>query len=287
MQNVPMTIAPPVAPVDRLDALLRRFGLQAELFHSGPLCGINELHAVPGRGHVHVVRRGRVDVHNADGTVFAIDGPVLLFYPRPLPHRFITDPDTGADMACATIAFGGGDANPIPRALPACMRVPLPPDGRLAATVALLFDEAFDALCGRQLVVDRLFEVLLVQLLRHALAEGTAGGGLLAGLAHPRLRHALVAMHEAPQRAWTLEALAGVAGMSRTRFAGAFRDTVGTTPADYLTGWRIAVAQDLLRRDRPMKQVAADVGYESPAALARAFKARLGVTPRDWRRTGV
>jgi transcriptional regulator GlxA family with amidase domain len=209
---------------------------------------------------------------------------VLLFYPRPLAHRFQTDPDTGAEMACATIAFGGGDANPIPRALPACMQVPLPDGSRLATTAGLLFDEAFDAQCGRQLVVDRLFEVLLVQLLRHALAEGSTQGGLLAGLSHPRLRHALVAMHDAPQRAWTIDSLAAVAGMSRTRFAAAFRETLGTTPADYLAGWRVAVAQDLLRRDRPLKQVAAEVGYESPVALTRAFKARTGVTPREWKR---
>lgn len=270
-------------PVDRLDALLRRFGLAAGLFHSGPLCGINELDGVPGRGHLHVVRRGRVEVRNADGTHFETEGPVLLFYPRPLAHRFATDPDAGAEMACATVAFGGGEANPIPRALPACMQVPLPAGGRLAASAELLFDEAFDAQCGRQLVVDRLFEVLLVQLLRHALAEGATQGGLLAGLSHPRLRHALVAMHESPGRAWTLESLAATAGMSRTRFAEAFRETVGATPADYLAGWRVAVAQDLLRRGRALKQVAADVGYESPAALTRAFKARTGTTPRDWK----
>lgn len=284
MPGVPLSAS---LPVDRLDALLRRFGLEAGLFHSGPLCGINELHVVPGRGHLHVVRRGRVAVRNADGSRFEVEGPVLLFYPRPLAHRFATDPEVGAEMACATVAFGGGDANPIPRALPGCMQVPLPEGGRLAASAALLFEEAFDAQCGRQLVVDRLFEVLLVQLLRHALAGGAVHAGLLAGLSHPRLRHALVAMHESPGRAWTLESLAATAGMSRTRFALAFREAVGTTPGDYLAGWRMAVAQDLLRRGRPLKQVASDVGYDSPAALTRAFKARTGATPRDWKRAAA
>lgn len=269
-------------PIDRLDALLRRFSVRAELFHSGPLCGINELHAIPGRGHVHVVQRGRVAVFNGDGTRLEVEGPVLLFYPRPLPHRFVTDADTGANMACATVEFGGGDANPVARALPACLALPFDDGDRLEAVARLLFDEAFDARCGRQLVVDRLFEVLVVQVLRRAMADGAVEHGLLAGLTHPRLRHALVAVHEAPAEPWTLDTLAGRAGMSRTRFAETFRAVVGTTPADYLAGWRVAIAQDLLRRGRPLKQVAAEVGYDSPVAFSRVFKARVGRTPREW-----
>lgn len=190
-------------------------------------------------------------------------------------------------MVCGTVAFAGGSHNPVARAMPSCLQVPIGADDALAATVQLLFAEALAVRCGRQIVVDRLFEVLLVHLSRWAMAQGAAEQGMLASLAHPQLRHALTAMHAAPADHWTLEALAAVAGMSRTRFAETFRDTVGATPADYLAAWRIAVAQDLLRRGRPLKLVAGEVGYDSPASFTRAFKARPGITPRQLKQPAV
>ena len=71
--------------------------------------------------------------------------------------------------------------------------------------------------------------------------------------------------------------------MSRSAFAGAFRGVVGMTFGHYLQGWRIGLAQQALRRGRPLKVVAAEVGYGSEAALSRAFKAQTGVSPRQWR----
>ena len=79
----------------------------------------------------------------------------------------------------------------------------------------------------------------MIQVLRQLMESDEVNGGLLSGLAHPRLRNALVAMHEAPAQDWTLEGLASVAGMSRSVFATAFRETVGTTPGQYLQGWRV------------------------------------------------
>ncbi len=70
--------------------------------------------------------------------------------------------------------------------------------------------------------------------------------------------------------------------MSRSVFAAAFRDTVGITPGHYLREWRIGLAQQALRRGRPLKAVAADVGYGSEAALSRAFRASTGRSPREW-----
>ena len=149
--------------------------------------------------------------------------------------------------------------------------------------LALLFAEAQAQHCGRQALLDRLFEVVLIQILRELMAQGHAKVGMLAGLSHAQLRRALVAIHDEPQRAWSLEGLASAAGMSRTRFATVFRDTVGCTPGGYLQQWRIGLAQKLLRQGRPLKFVAADVGYGSEAALSRAFSAQVGQSPRAWR----
>jgi transcriptional regulator GlxA family with amidase domain len=108
--------------------------------------------------------------------------------------------------------------------------------------------------------------------------------GLLAGLADPKLMKAINAMHAEPSRAWSLEDLAAVAGMSRARFAARFRATVGVTPGAYLSEWRLGVAQSLLRRGKPLQVIASEVGYGSASALSRAFSAHLGLAPTDWLR---
>jgi AraC-like DNA-binding protein len=146
-----------------------------------------------------------------------------------------------------------------------------------------LFAEAEASHCGRQPMLDRLFEVLLIWVLRELMAQGRVQSGMLAGLSHPRLRGALVALHDAPQREWPLEELAAQAGMSRTVFANTFRDVVGSTPGVYLQRWRIGLAQKGLREGRALKHIAADVGYGGEAALSRAFRAHTGQSPREWR----
>ena len=106
--------------------------------------------------------------------------------------------------------------------------------------------------------------------------------GLITGLSDPRLARALVAMHDHPGAAWTLERMAGHAGMSRTAFANTFRELLGQTPADYLTGWRMALAQSRLREGRPIKLLGEELGYANPSAFSRAFTARVGKSPRAW-----
>ncbi|MBS7457306.1 AraC family transcriptional regulator [Coralloluteibacterium stylophorae] len=269
--------------VDRLDALLARFAVHAEVFHTGALCGINDLPAEDGSGQLHLVRSGGVEVVHGGAVAARVEVPSLLLYPRPLAHRFVTDPARGADFACARLRFDGGAGNPVLAALPAFVCLPLGALAGATPILGVLFEEAFQQYCGRRAVLDRLFEVVLIQVLRHLMEDGQARVGLLAGLAHPRLRHALVAMHEIPARDWSLDALAEVARMSRSSFAAAFRGTVGQTPGGYLQQWRIGLAQQALGEGRPLKVIADEVGYGSEAALSRAFKAQCGLSPRAWR----
>ncbi len=268
--------------VDRLATLLERFAVNASVFHAGALCGINSLPGEDEAGQLHLVRRGPVQVSHGQQTV-QVDVPSLLLYPRPMPHRFSTDPQHGADMACANLHFEGGRLNPISAALPDFICMPLTDLQGGSAALDLLFEEAFEQRCGRTVMVNRLFEVVMIQVLRQLMEAGQMRGGLFAGLGHPRLRLALVAVHEAPAQAWTLEDLAETAGMSRSVFAASFREAMGITPGQYLQGWRVSLAQQALRQGRPLKRIADDVGYGSEAALSRAFKAHTGQSPRQWR----
>ena len=277
------------APVDRLSALLQRFHVRAHLFHAGPLCGLTHFDAQPGRAFLHVLRRGQMQVsHRARSGAprhLDISEPTLLFYPRPLAHDFHNAPTEGADFVCATLDFEAGVDHPLVRALPAVVVLPLRSVQGLEHTLALLFGETERLRCGQRLLADRLFEVLVLQLLRWLLdhpAEAGVPVGLLTGLSHPKLARALVAMHEQPGAAWSLAAMAARAGMSRSGFAVAFKAAVGAAPAEHLAQWRIVVAQSLLRDGATLKAVAAEVGYASAAALSRAFSLHTGQSPRSW-----
>lgn len=269
---------------DRLEALLNRFRVSARLFHSGPLCGVNDFAPEQGRGQLHLLSGGELRVEHSDGTAIDVIEPSLLFYPRPYAHRFVSDTTRGADMACAFIEFGDGARNPLTAALPTFVLLPLSRLDGAAPVLDLLFREAFAQRCGRQLVVDRLFEVVLIQILRQLMASAPERSGLFAGLAHPQLSRALIAMHGEPGKPWSLATLAAACGMSRTQFAESFRVQVGITPGDYLAGWRLTIAQQLLDEGRALKHIVDEVGYGSVAALSRAFKAQTGRSPRDWRK---
>lgn len=277
------------APTDRLSALLERFRVRAHLFHAGPLCGITHFPAVPGRAFLHVLRRGSLEVAHPAGSGAArrtvLCEPTLLLYPRPLEHHFHNAPREGSDFVCATLEFDGGARHPLVHALPACLVLPIAQVEGIGQTLALLFAETERVRCGQRLLANRLFEVLLLQVLRWLLDHPTHSGistGLLAGLAHPKLARALTGMHERPGDTWSLERLAQAAGMSRSAFAAQFRAALGMPPGEYLLHWRVSVAQTWLRAGRPVQQISDALGYASPAAFSRAFAQVAGASPRQW-----
>lgn len=277
--------------VDRLSSLLERFRVRAHLFHNGPLCGVTHYAAEPGRGFLHVMRSGEmVLTHRARSGApkkLRISEPTLLFYPRPLAHDFHNAPAEGCDFTCAAVEFEGGDEHPLARALPPVVVLPLAQLPTLQHTLTLLFAETEQVRCGHRLLANRLFEVLLLQLLRWLLDHPEESGvptGLLNGLSHPQLAKALVALHEAPGDAWSLPRMAECAGMSRSAFAAAFKSHVGEGPAEYLAQWRLSIAQTRLRQGSPLKTIAEDLGYSSASALSRVFAQKVGRSPRDWLR---
>jgi len=139
---------------------------------------------------------------------------------------------------------------------------------------------------GGFLVAQHLADMMLVQALRQHLIEGPKGGvGWLFALSDKQMGAAITAMHADPARRWTLEALAECAGMSRSTFALKFKETVGKSPMDYLTRWRMLVAGDrLINSSDPVAVVALSLGYESESAFSTAFKRVMGCSPRQYGR---
>ncbi len=155
---------------------------------------------------------------------------------------------------------------------------------RLATLTRLVGEEALDAMAGRDLVLSRLVEVLLIEALRAAQGEG-APPGLLRGLGEARLASALRQLHGDPARPWTVGALAKDAGMSRSVFFDRFTRVLGIPPMEYLLRWRMALARDLLRAGRiGLAEVAERVGYGSSSAFSVAFSRHTGVTPGRYAR---
>jgi AraC-like DNA-binding protein len=268
--------------MDSLTTLLSRFNLRAEVFHTGELCGTADFDGKDQAGHLHLLREGKVIVHHHDRPSFEITEPSLLFYPRALSHRLVVPATSKADIVCASVVFGGARYNPLARALPDYLLLRLSDMPSAQQVLNVLFDEAFHDHCGRQLVLDRLCDVLVVQVIRQALEAGEITSDVLASLSNSALSRVLTAIHADPAAAWTLDRMAELAGMSRTSFAMRFHQILGVTPADYLAGSRISLAQTLLEKETPVKTVALDVGYGSQAAFTKAFKTHLGVSPRAW-----
>ncbi|AUX41731.1 AraC family transcriptional regulator [Sorangium cellulosum] len=157
---------------------------------------------------------------------------------------------------------------------------------RLSVLVRLVGDESNEQRAGRDLVLTRLVEVLLIEALRSTSAED-APPGLLRGLSDPRLAPAIRQMHGHLARSWTVAQLAKTAALSRSAFFERFTRTVGVPPMEYLLAWRMAVARDLLRRqDVGIAEVAERVGYGSASTFSTAFSRHVGQPPSRYARAG-
>ena len=211
-----------------------------------------------------------------------IDRPSVLFFPRPCGHTIQPVDKEHCDLLCASINLGVNVRSPLAMALPETSIIPLDEMSAVSPTLELLFDEAFSEHYGRQSALNRLAEYFLIQILRHVITHGKLQGGIFSALAEPRLAKAVNAMHDRPDFPWSLESLADEAGMSRARFAVNFREKVGMTPLEYLTDWRISIAQKLLLQGKSISSIASAVGYQSHAALSRMFTKKLGSSPKDW-----
>ena len=271
--------------MDRLSEFLDKNVFNATVFFDGRFCGDNHFHGAGALGQLHVVRSGAVVMHHPDRPSIHVDEPAVLFYPRGLHHHLVVPPGSEVSLVCANLALEGEDARtPIPM-LPDCLHVRLADAPLLHCTLDLIESEARGQHGGRRLMLNRLCEVLVVQLLRHAHATGRLGQEALASLSDPGLARVLEAVQRQPAQPWPLDALARMAGMSRSKFASQFRTQVGMPPAEYIAQRRMKLARRLLLQRLPVEQVAIRVGYQSQPAFSRAFIARFGVPPSAWLRS--
>jgi len=184
-------------------------------------------------------------------------------------------------------AFTGNHAGILLGALPPVVHLRKESDkAAMRWSLERLRQELLDPQPGGSLVAQDLAHMMLVQALRLHLAEGVKGGvGWLFALADKQMSEAINAMHESPGQRWTLQEQAERVGMSRSIFALKFKATVGTSPMEYLTRWRMLLAGDRLANSGdPLSVIALSLGYESESAFSTAFKRVMGCSPRQYSR---
>ncbi|AIY40530.1 transcriptional regulator [Collimonas arenae] len=201
----------------------------------------------------------------------------------------ISSVNGGGDLFLAGSHFilGGGHADILLRVLPPIVHIRKEADkAALRWAMEQMRQELREPQPGGLLVGQHLAHMMLVQALRLHLAEGLQGGvGWLFALADKQMGAAISAIHDAPAYPWTLQVLAERAAMSRSTFALKFKKTVGTSPMEYLTRWRMLLAGDRLANTHdPVSAIAMSLGYESESAFSTAFKRVMGCSPRQYSR---
>lgn len=152
-------------------------------------------------------------------------------------------------------------------------------DRRLASLSKLVREEALAERPARDVVLDHLIQVLLIETMRTA-GETSESKGLVKGLADPKLARALRQIHSAPQTAWTMADLARTAGMSRSAFFTKFHHKLGVAPMEYILNWRLTLAKSMLKeRKHTIAEIAEKVGYGSTSAFSVAFSREVGQPP--------
>jgi len=152
---------------------------------------------------------------------------------------------------------------------------------RLARIIDLIMDEYAADRPGRETILERFLEAMLVESLRWpGSSHESVPAGLIAGLHDASIASALRVMHSDVRHGWTVAELAKHTGMSRSAFAARFATTVGCAPMEYLSRWRMSLAQDVLSRGgKSLDRLADEIGYESASAFSTAFRKRLGCAP--------
>jgi AraC-like DNA-binding protein len=218
----------------------------------------------------------RIHYDNGSQSMVALDRPAQ------------SAPPSAATFVCGFIGCDLKPFNPLITTLPRMLH--LPAEGRSAISEQFATFAAAESAArrpGSEALLERLSEMMFVDAIRrHVEHMPEQSTGWLAGLRDRYVGRALSLMHERPAAPWTIDDLSSQVGLSRSALHERFVSLVGQPPVQYLTNWRMQLASRLLLEGRStVATVAVDVGYDSEAAFARAFKRLVGMPPAAWRRS--
>ncbi len=268
--------------MDSLSQLLEHLEVRADVFYNGSLCGLQGFNENTPAGMLHLVKSGCIQITTRAGHSVTLPASSLVFFPSGVSHSIRVMQSEEAHLVCATITLPVAQQNLLIETLPQFIFMRAQENAEIVATTELLFKEAFRELQGYKMMIDRLCDIFMAQLIRHVVDTGLVQFSLIAGASHPQLKPLVDKLKDAPHAQWSVESMAQEVAMSRSRFAQLFKETLGQAPMDYLTDLRLAAAKGLLKQSKPVGLIAHRVGYENASTLARVFKRRFGMTPRQW-----
>lgn len=268
--------------MDQISTILQRFSMDTDIIFTGDLCGISQFDKSINQGHLHLLSSGEITLIDDKGKSETFNEPTVIFLSSSYTHRIIGSESNPPKLVCANIIYNEATSNPIADALPTLMHFNLNQCPKMKQTSEWLFEEAFNEYSGRKAMIESLTDIFILYILRYVIDNKLIEHGLLAGLAHPYISKVILAVQHSPEHPWGLEEMAELALMSRSKFSSLFKQIVGQSPGEYVIDWRILIAKSLLQQRKSVALVANAVGYENGSALARVFRKRLGVSPKEW-----
>lgn len=278
-----------------------------------------ELPEIEGTVMFHAVTAGRcwLEVEGIDPILLQPGGLALV--PHGQGHRLASDPDVEstdlwdvprdyqdehyevlrlgdegrpAAIICGTIRFEQPAAQRLVGILPRVIDIEAgsaPEMGWIQSTLQFMAAEARQPRPGGETIITRLADVLVVQAIRAWIERDPAAQtGWLGALRDPQIGRAITQIHREPARDWTVAELADEVAMSRSAFSARFSELAGEPPMQYVTRWRMQLAETWLKQDGlTVAELAGRLGYRSEAAFSRAFKRSIGISPGAVRREGV
>lgn len=217
--------------------------------------------------------------------------PTTLLPPKPwreIPVLHYGQGPSSLRLLCGYLQCDAMDFRPLRKALPTLlhMRTEGAAEARwLRATIAQIVSEVDQPRTGGLSMLERLTEIIFIELLRHQILASDAGAvGWLAALADPSLARCLALIHDDPNRDWSVESLGKAAGLSRSTLTERFEAVLDTSPMRYVRDWRLYLASVALRTTgRAISAIGHDAGYGTEAAFNRAFSRAYGAPPATWR----
>jgi AraC family transcriptional regulator, activator of mtrCDE len=198
-----------------------------------------------------------------------------------------SDPQATTQMVCGHLGFSQGADHPLLGALPEVILITQADRGRyplLDESLRLVARRALSDEIGAAASIARLSEVFFIEAVRASVERHPPLANVMTAMTDLHIGRALELVHKTPGDPWTVETLAKASGMSRSRFAERFTELVSVAPMAYVTEWRLQKALATLSSSKAsVKEVAAQAGYQSAAAFARAFAQRFGIPPTDTR----
>lgn len=204
---------------------------------------------------------------------------------RTVPVLLYGEASERVRLLCGYLTCDAINFRPLRSALPSLLHLKTAAGGWLNATVRQIVAEADRPQTGSHSLIERLTEILFIEVLRQEIAGAASGSaGWLAALADPQLGRCLALIHDEPKRDWSVPALSAAAGLSRTALTERFETMLDTSPMRYVREWRLYLAGVALgTTSRGIAALAEEAGYGTEAAFNRAFSRAHGMPPSAWR----